>query len=157
MCNGNGVHVLYTTQKWHACIHLENLRYIYAVCAPWYCGHFALLYTYMLVPQLERWQSFLQPGHWNALKIKQTWIGVLYQGHLGAVCLQHMALPAGCSISGKPALGQGHHHAVSSNTAHGATLIVSAGMGHCTAEVDQCTLQTCDEEYCGMVWSVQSQ
>ena len=82
------------------------------------------------------------------------WCTVSVQGHLGAVCLQHMALPAGCSISGKPALGQGHHHAVSSNT---ATLIVSAGMGHCTAEVDQCTLQTCDEGYCVMVWSVQSQ
>eukprot|EP00731_Ephydatia_muelleri_P024638 Em0016g909a len=85
------------------------------------------------------------------------WCTVSVQGHLGAVCLQHMALPAGCSISGKPALGQGHHHAVSSNTAHGATLIVSAGMGHCTAEVDQCTLQSCDEGYCVMVWSVQSQ
>ncbi|KAL5484482.1 hypothetical protein EMCRGX_G020993 [Ephydatia muelleri] len=32
------------------------------------------------------------------------WCTVSVQGHLGAVCLQHMALPAGCSISGKPAL-----------------------------------------------------
>ena len=81
---------------------------------------------------------------------------VSVHGHLGDACLLRVPLPpAGSSTSEQPEPGQSLQCAATRGK-EGNTMIISAGMGHCTAGVEHSTSQICDQGYCVMMWGFPS-